>query len=129
MFLLGGGATFVSTGAHIYIGNNVMFGPNVSIVTGNHRIDVIGKYMIDVKEKKKSDDQDVIIEDDVWVGMGVIILKGVTVGRGSVIGAGTIVTKDVEPYSIVLNEQKLKTKKRFDEDQIREHERILKILK
>lgn len=106
-----------------------MFGPNVSIVTGNHRIDVIGKYMIDVKEKKKSDDQDVIIEDDVWVGMGVIILKGVTVGRGSVIGAGTIVTKDVEPYSIVLNEQKLKTKKRFDEDQIREHERILKILK
>lgn len=74
-----------------------MFGPNVSIVTGNHRIDVIGKYMVDVKEKREIDDQSVVIEDDVWIGRGATILKGVTIGRGSVIGAGTIITKNVDP--------------------------------
>lgn len=121
-----GGATLISTGAHIYIGNNVMFGPNVSIVTGNHRTDVIGKYMIDVKEKREVDDQDVIIEDDVWVGMGAVILKGVTIGKGSVIGAGAIIAKNVEPYSIVSNKQELRIKKRFSDDEIVEHEKCLR---
>lgn len=41
------------------------------------------------------------IKDDVWVGAGVIILSGVTIGECSVIGAGAVVTKDVEPYTIV----------------------------
>lgn len=50
---IGGGSTLLSTKAHIYIGDNVMFGPNVSIVTGNHRIDVIGKHMVDVIEKSQ----------------------------------------------------------------------------
>ena len=43
----------------------------------------------------------IVIEDDVWIGARVIILKGVTIGKGSIIGAGSVVTKDVEPYSIV----------------------------
>lgn len=123
---IGGGNTFLSTGAHIYIGNNVMFGPNVSIVTGNHRTDVIGKYMVDVKEKRDTDDQSVVIEDDVWIGMGATILKGVTIGKGSIIGAGTIITKNVEPYSIISNKQELRIRKRFDDDEIDEHERILR---
>ncbi|WP_199520746.1 DapH/DapD/GlmU-related protein [Pseudomonas lactis] len=41
-----------------------------------------------------------VIEDDVWIGEKVAILKGVTVGKGSVIGAGAVVTKDVPPYSV-----------------------------
>ena len=41
------------------------------------------------------------IKDDVWIGAGVIILSGVTVGECSVIGAGAVVTKDVEPYTVV----------------------------
>lgn len=44
---------------------------------------------------------DIIIDDDVWIGAGAIILTGVTIGKGSVIAAGSIVTKDVEPYTIV----------------------------
>jgi maltose O-acetyltransferase len=44
----------------------------------------------------------IVIEDDVWVGFNSTILKGVTIGRGAVIGAATVVTKDVEPYAIVV---------------------------
>ena len=42
------------------------------------------------------------IDDDVWIGFNSAIMKGVTIGRGAVIGAGSIVTHDVEPYSVVV---------------------------
>jgi acetyltransferase-like isoleucine patch superfamily enzyme len=57
--------------------------------------------MYDVHEKRPEDDRDVIIEDDVWVGSGAIILKGVRVGRGSIVAAGAVVNKGVPPYTIV----------------------------
>ena len=41
------------------------------------------------------------IEDDCWIGAGAIILNGITIGKGSVVGAGAVVTKDIEPYTIV----------------------------
>lgn len=88
------------TDASLTIGNNVIFGPSPTIVTGNHRIDVIGKPMIDVNEKLPENDEEVIIEDDVWVGANVTILKGVTIGRGSVIAAGAVVSRCVPPYSV-----------------------------
>lgn len=104
-----------------------MFGPNVMIATGNHRIDVIGSYMADVKEKRESDDEDVVIESDVWIGMNAIILKGVHIGEGSVIGAGAIVTKDVPPYSIVTNSVKMRIRERFTPEQIEQHKSKLEI--
>ena len=125
MFLLQGGATFVSTDAQIYIGNDVMFGPNVSIVTGNHRTDVIGKHMIDVHEKREKDDEDVVIEDDVWIGMGATILKGVTIGKGSVIGANTLVVNSVPPYSIVTTKIQTMVKQRFSEEELILHKKVL----
>lgn len=70
-------------------------------------------------------DKDVIIEDGVWVGCNVTILKGVHIGKGSVIAAGSIVTKDVPPYSIVGGNPAKVIKFRFTEEQIKEHERIL----
>ena len=65
----------------------------MSIITGNHRTDIVGKYMADVTavEKKLDDDQDVIIEKDVWIGANVTILKGVTVAEGCVVGGGKCV--------------------------------------
>ena len=118
--------TFViSPVAHVYIGNSVMFGPNVTIISGNHRTDVIGEYMINVKENKTDSHKDIKIEDDVWIGANVIILKGVTIGRGSVIGAGSIITKDIEPYSIFVGVGKGKCSKRLEEEMIIEHEKII----
>lgn len=86
--------------APLTIGNNVIFGPSPTIVTGNHRIDVVGKPIFEVHEKLLENDEEVIIEDDVWVGANVTILKGVTIGRGAVIAAGAVVNRCVSPYSI-----------------------------
>ncbi len=46
--------------------------------------------------------QGIVIEDDVWIGAGAIVLDGVTIGRGSVIGAGAVVADDIPPYSIAV---------------------------
>lgn len=92
-----------TTRAKVIIGNHVMFGPGVVIITGSHRIDLLDKPMSLIKDEDKlpDNDQDVIFEGDNWVASNAIVLKGVTVGRGSVIAAGSVVTKDVPPYSVV----------------------------
>jgi acetyltransferase-like isoleucine patch superfamily enzyme len=67
---------------------------------------------------------DVIIGNDVWIGMNALILSGVTIGDGAVIGAGSVVAKDVEPYMIVAGNPANPIRKRFDEENV---ERLLKI--
>ncbi|WP_241535928.1 acyltransferase [Indiicoccus explosivorum] len=124
---IGSDANFICGLAKIIIKDKVMFGPHVFIITGSHRMDVIGEYMIDIKDKLPENDLDVVIEEDVWVGANVIILKGVTIGRGSVIAAGSIVTKNVEPYSIYAGVPARKIKERFSEEEISEHEKLMAI--
>jgi len=114
--------------ANIYIGNNCMITSFVTINAGNHRIDLIGKVMKEVKmeDKLPEHDKDIIIEDDVWIGQKACILNGVRIGRGSVIGSGAVVTKDVPPYSIYTGVPEKKIRRRFTDEEIEEHERILK---
>ncbi len=114
---IGPNAMFLSSIAKIIIGNKVMFGPNVTIITGDHRYDRQDVCMYDISdaEKKEENDQDVIIEDDVWVGAGVIILKGVRIGKGSVIGAGSVVVKEVPPFSIFVGSPPIRTWPRFED--------------
>lgn len=131
------GATFYCTEAPLTIGNKVTFGPNPTIITGDHRIDVIGKHIIDVtvEEKTLSDspcsggenpwDKPVTIEDGCWIGANVTILKGVTIGRGSVVAAGAVVTKSCDPYSIIGGVPAKLIKMRFTPEQIAEHEKTL----
>lgn len=109
----------------IRIGSKVMFGPYVSILAGNHNTAQLGKAMFDVREKRKEDDADVIIEDDVWIGSHATILKGVTVGRGGIVGAGAVVTKDVPPYAIVAGSPARLVKFRWDVETIQRHEAAL----
>lgn len=122
------GSTFYCTRAELKIGNKVIFGPKPTIITGDHRIDIIGKHIIDVTDEEKLPEQDapVTIEDGCWIGANVTILKGVTIGRGSVIAAGAVVTKSCEPYSIIGGVPAKLIKMRFTPEQIIEHERILK---
>lgn len=121
------GSTFYCTEAPLTIGKKVIFGPNPTIITGDHRIDIIGKYIIDVtvEEKLPENDAPVVIEDDVWCGANVTILKGVTIGHGSVIAAGAVVTKSFPPYSIIGGVPAKLLKMRFTEDEIKENDRLL----
>ena len=119
------GSTFFCTEAPLSIGNNVIFGPNPTIITGDHRIDVIGEYIINSKQKLKENDLPVIIEDDVWIGANVTILKGVTISKGSVVAAGAVVTKSFPAYSIIGGVPAKFLKSRFSTDDIIEHEAII----
>lgn len=124
---IGQNCRFQSTIGKIIIGNHVMFGPDVSIHSGNHRIDIIGKYMKEItfNEKRSEDDKDIIIEDDVWVGAAAIILQGVTIGQGSVVGAGSVITKSIPPYTIIVGSLIQKSWSRFSEDEIVQHKTLL----
>ncbi|BCW49580.1 hypothetical protein StoSoilB13_19220 [Arthrobacter sp. StoSoilB13] len=61
------------------------------------------------------------IENDAWIGASAIVLGGVTVGEGAVVGAGSVVTKDVEPYSIVVGNPARMIGKRFSAAQEQLH--------
>lgn len=124
---LGSETRILTTRAKVTIGNHVMFGPAVTIVSGDHRTDVIGKYMAEIADadKRPMDDRDVVIEDDVWIGTGAILLKGVTIGRGAVIAAGALVTKDVIPYAVMGGVPAKVIKMRFTTEEIEEHEKEL----
>lgn len=119
--------TLLATRSRIRIGNNVIFGPGVTVRGGNHRFDIVGVPINAVSDdmKRLEDDLGVVIEDDVWVGGGATILAGVTVGRGSVIGGSAVVTKDVPPYSIAVGNPARVVKQRFGVEDIRKHESIL----
>lgn len=124
---IGPGAKFLASDSSIKIGDKVSFGPNVSIIGGNHSSHIVGKFMADyeISDKLLSDDQPVIIENDVWVGAGAIILKGVTIGRGAIIAAGAIVTKDIPPYAVAVGIPAKVLKYRWSAEDILKHEEIL----
>ncbi|OBQ55635.1 hypothetical protein VQ01_09120 [Tamlana sp. s12] len=80
------------------IGDDVMMGPNVSILSGSHNFDRID---IPMTQQGAPIRRAVIIGSDVWIGTRSIILPGVRVGNHSIIAAGSIVTKDVPEWAIV----------------------------
>jgi maltose O-acetyltransferase len=75
--------------APITIGNNVMFGPRVSLLTPGHPIDA------DVRNSGLEFGQPITIEDDVWLGGHVVVNPGVTIGARTIVGSGAVVTKDL----------------------------------
>ena len=82
----------------VTIGDDVMMGPDVLILTRNHKFSHLNMPM---RKQGYDDYRPVVIEDDVWIGARAIILPGVRIGRGSIIAAAAVVTKSVEAYSIV----------------------------
>lgn len=120
---IGPGAIIYSTDASLIIGDDFICGPRLTVMTGDHRFDVVGKTINNTTEKKEENDKDIIIEEDVWCGANVTVLKGVRIGKGSVIAAGAMVLKDVPPYSIYISKDLIK--RRFNDEQIKEHERLI----
>ncbi len=122
---IGAGARFSASNSRISIADKVMFGPNVTIMGGDHRTDVVGRFMFDVKEKLPENDLPVTIETDVWVGANAVILKGVTVGQGAIIAAGSVVIADVAPYTIVAGVPAKQVSVRFDDADVIRHKAAL----
>jgi galactoside O-acetyltransferase len=78
----------------VTIGNHVMLGPNVTLVTTGHPV----KPELRLKAAQYS--LPVVLESNVWLGAGVTVLPGVTIGENSVVGAGSVVTKDIPANSV-----------------------------
>ena len=128
---IGVGSTIFTTGAKLIFKGHFVSGPHLTVITGDH-ISVIGKFFDEVSmlDKQRLDpnhisDKDVIIEEDVWCGANVCILKGVTIGRGSIIAAGAVVTKDIPPYSIAGGVPAKVIRKRMEEKEIAIHESLI----
>lgn len=91
----------------IEIGNNVLIASNVQIYTATHSTNV-NERLVDNWDSNsefpyfRTFSQPIKIENNVWIGGGVIILPGVTIGENSVIGAGSIVTKSIPANSVAV---------------------------
>lgn len=97
-----GDNVFINNNAHLavselYISDFTMLGPNVSIVGGDHKFDVVG---VPSRNTGRDIEKPVKIGKDAWLGAGSTIVHGVKIGEGSVIAAGSLVLKDVPPYTI-----------------------------
>ncbi|MFD9362080.1 acyltransferase [Priestia megaterium] len=76
----------------VRIGDNVKIGPLTNIIDSNY-------HLVDSNDSLKS--EQVVIENNVWIGRGCSILSGVTIGENSVVAAGSVVNKDVPPNVLV----------------------------
>lgn len=108
------------TGRKLKIGNFCSIAEDVFFLLGiDHETKFISTFPIDVKilNNRKTEaisKGDIIINDDVWIGHGAIILSGVTINQGAIVAAGSIVTKDIPPYAIVGGIPAKIIKYRFD---------------
>jgi len=117
------------------IGNNVIIANRVSLAGRyDHCFQQIGtptRLASQIRDKDynwKGLNQKIVIEDDVWIGVGCTILSGITIGIGSIVAAGSVVTKDIEPYCIYAGNPAQKIRDRFDsKEDLKEHIRLYKM--
>lgn len=107
--------------AEILIGNDVMIGPGVTILCGDHEIGQVGVTMTKATHDPKKNSKSVAICDDVWIGANSVLLKGIIVGEGAVVAAGSVVTKDVPEYVVVSGVPAKFMKNRFTDEDLKIH--------
>lgn len=114
-----GPSTRIWSCGSIEIGDRVLISHNVNIHDNNsHEFNPTKRhedflFMLENKGLLRPADlgaKSIVIEDDAWIGFNSVILKGVRIGKGAIVGAGSIVTKDVEPYSVVIGSPAVKIK-------------------
>lgn len=108
--------TKLKIGKYVSIAQNVTFLLDVEHYT-NHIMTYPFKSKILLEQEPETFSKgDIVIEDDVWIGYGATIISGVNIGKGAIVAAGALVTKDVQPYSIVGGVPAQIIKKRFSEN-------------
>ncbi len=108
----------------VTIGRYCLLSLNILISSGYHSYNVVPEWLIrdqdilvtnDFNTNKRSlEETKVVIEDDCWLGINVVIMKGVTIHKGCIIGANSVVTKDLPPYSVAAGAPARVIKKRLD---------------
>ena len=139
-----GFATYVGCDSEILytkIGRYSCIGPNVKIIYGHHPVSFVSVHPAFYSLRKQSgftyvqkskfeefryanEDYLVCIGNDVWIGDGAKIMEGIQIGDGAIVAAGALVTKDVEPYTVVGGVPARKIKQRFEQSTI---EKLLKL--
>ncbi len=119
--------TFMNYGCDIcpkvQVGSYVMFAPRVIITGSDHDITVSNMPMYFTKRPEL---KNTVIGDDVWLGARTIVMAGVSIGDGSVVAAGSVVTKNVEPYTVVGGVPAKLIRKRFEtEEEKNQHKAML----
>ncbi|MEZ5341323.1 MAG: DapH/DapD/GlmU-related protein [Acidimicrobiales bacterium] len=115
------------------LGRGVLIGNNVGIVGRyDHDHEIVGTlirhapWIGDEDYAGKGVGETTVVEDDVWIGFGAVVLSGITIGRGAIVAAGSVVTRDVVPYSIVAGSPARPQARRFQSQaDIEAHERAL----
>jgi maltose O-acetyltransferase len=90
--------TYINAIGGLTMGDYVLLGSNVTISSGRHTIDGIQPPVF----ARPTDPAPIVIEDDVWIGAGAVILPGLTLRTGSVIGANAVVTRDTDAYGVYV---------------------------
>ena len=85
----------------IIIGDRVSIAPNVTMISESEPNNSPHLSNIQYVKENLIKDEKIIVEDDVWIGASATILPGVKIGKGAIIGAGAVVTRNVEPYTVV----------------------------
>lgn len=104
----------------IFVGNNVLFGPNVTVSVGTHPIHP------ELRSKQAQYNIPIHIGNNVWIGANSVILPGVNIGDNSVIGAGSIVTKDI-PSNVIAVGNPCRVLREINENDMKYYYRDMKI--
>ena len=127
MFLMGNNsvrdAVILNLNAKFIMGRGAGAAEGLKVATGNHAR-LVGRFYRTISEEEKPEgyDKDVIVGEDVWMGMNVILLSGVNIGRGAILSAGAVVNKDIPPYCIAGGVPAKPIKFKWTIDEILEHE-------
>lgn len=92
------------------------------VITSNHK-QRIGSFRTGGNDDNIY--RDIIVEEDVWIGINVTLLSGAHIGRGAIIGAGAVVTKEIPPYAVAVGNPARVIKFKWSIDDILEHEKLL----
>jgi acetyltransferase-like isoleucine patch superfamily enzyme len=87
---------WASQNSKILLGDNLLMGPGAKLFSSNH-----GTAKNAILNEQDWVEKDIVVGNDVWIGANAVIVPGVKIGNGAIIAAGAVVTKDIEPYSIV----------------------------
>lgn len=105
------------------VGNHVLIAASCAFLNSDdHRFDVVGRTMWD---SGRGDAHEIVIEDDVWIGHGVIVLSPARIRTGTVVGAGSVVRGTLDEYSIYAGVPARRIRARFAPEDLARHKAIL----